>query len=139
MSVFDDFGTSATKEIEGIDVTFGPNADGSIPTFKLARMGRTNKTYLRVLDQMSKPHRRAMALGTMSNEMQDSVMLKVFVKTILKGWSNVQDKDGTVIPYSEENALAVLTKLPDLHVALVEQAQDIALFREAQLEAEVKN
>jgi hypothetical protein len=139
MSLFAQFETSAEKEIEGVEITYGPNEDGSIPTFILSRMGQANKAYTKALNAATKPYARQIKLGTLADETSDDLFIRVFVKTVLRGWKNVYSKDGTLLPYSSANAIALLKALPDLYDDLSEKAQSAALFREETNEDDAKN
>ena len=139
MSLHDQFETNASKEIEGVEIKYAPNKDKSVPTFIVCRMGATNKRYQKELDRVTKPYRRQMQLGTMDNTVAESLMMGVFIKTILKGWSGVQNKKGEEIPFNEETATELFLQLPDLYEDLQAKAGSAALFREEALEDEAKN
>lgn len=137
MSLYDQYATDAKKEAEGVEVTFPPNEDGSVPTFILAATSKSNQKYAKALDAATKPYRRNM--DAMKPETAEALYRDVFVKTVLKGWRNVQDRDGNDIPYSNENAVKLFTDLPRLYDDLNSRAGSIDLFREAQREEEAGN
>lgn len=137
MSLFEQYGTDAKKEAEGVEVTFPPNKDGTLPTFVIAATSKNNQKYAKALEAATKPYRRNM--DAMQPEVAERIYRDVFVKTVLKGWSNVQDKDGNPIPYSREAALDLFEKLPRLYDELNSRAGSIDLFREAQREEEAGN
>lgn len=137
MSLFEQYGTDAKKEAEGVEVTFPPNKDGTLPTFVVAATSKNNQKYAKALEAATKPYRRNM--DAMQPEVAERIYRDVFVKTVLKGWSNVQDKDGNAIPYSREAALDLFEKLPRLYDELNSRAGSIDLFREAQREEEAGN
>lgn len=139
MSIFNQFETDTQKEIEGVRVTYGKNKDGSEIAFYICRMGNSNKKYQKALDAATKPHRRQAQLGTLDNALAESLMMGVFVKTVLKGWENVQRKNGEEIPFSEQAAIELMTMLPDLYEDLQAKASGAAIFREEALEDEAKN
>lgn len=139
MSLFSQFATDTSKEIGGVPVTYGPNEDGSVPTFFLRRQGRSNKAYTKAIEKETRPIRRQIELGTLTNEQGDPIIMGVFIKTILVGWENVQDVDGKEIQFSEENATDLFKKLPDLYEDLQSKAASAALFRDESLESEAKN
>jgi len=137
MSLFDQYETSPTKEIDGVPVQFAPNDDGTVPTFIIAATSKTNARYAKALDSATKPWRRNMdAIG---NEKAESLYRDVFIKTVLKGWSNVQDRDGKDIPYSQQAAIDLFKRLPRLYDAIVDQAGSIEIFKEEAREGEAKN
>ena len=139
MSLFEQFETDNAKEIEGVPVKYAPNADGTIPTFYLSRMGKANKKYSKALDKVTKPYARQMQLGTLAEETAEDMFRGVFVKTVLKGWENIRGKDGLELEFTPENAADLFKKLPDLYDDLQEKARSAALFREEINEADAGN
>lgn len=139
MSLYTQFKTNAEKEVEGVEVQYGPNEDGTIPTFTISRMGKANKAYTKALEAATRPYRRQIELGTMNNDTAEGLFLVVFIQTVLKGWKNVRGEDGKEIPFSKETATKLLTDLPELYDDLQEKAKSASVFREEALEDEAKN
>jgi len=139
MSIFKQFGTDKKLEQEGVLVEYPANEDGSIPSFRLARMCRSNKRYTRAVELATRPHKQALKHETLKPEIAEEVFLDVFVGTILLSWDNIQDKNGKAVIFNKENAKDLLKKLPDLYDDLQEKAKDISLFLEAEMEQEEKN
>lgn len=138
-SLYKTYKTDAEKEIKGVEITFEPNEDGTVPTFIISRIAESNKEYTKALDAATKPYRRQMQLGTLPKAKDKAIFLDVFVSTIVLGWSNVQGEDGQNIPFNKANAIKLFTDLPDLLTELQVQASDAALFRVTALEDEAKN
>jgi hypothetical protein len=139
MSLFAQFGTDAAKEAEGVEVKFGPNPDKTIPTFVIARAGRGNPAYAKDLEKSLRPVKRQMEMETLDNETAEAILMGVFIRTVLRGWSHVQDRDGKEIAFSEQAARDLFTQLPELYTQLSQDAQKAALFRENAIEADAKN
>lgn len=139
MSIYGQYKTDSVKETEGVDVTFPSNDDGSVPTFRIARMGKANKKYTKAVERVSRPYRRQIDNKSISEELSEKLMLEVFVDTVLLGWSNIQDEEGKTIAYNRENAIKVMTDLPDLYAELSDEASKAARFRDEQQESEAKN
>ena len=139
MSIFKQFGTDKKLEQDGVLVEYPANEDGSIPSFRLARMCRSNKRYMKAVEAATRPHKRAIELGTIKPETAEEVFLDVFVGTILLGWENIQDNVGLVIPFSKEAAKSLMKNLPDLYDDLQEKAKNMSLFHESEMEQEAKN
>lgn len=135
------FKTNSAKESEGVEIEFpeAQNDDGSIPTFIISRMGKSNKAYSKSLEAATRPYRRQVELGTMKNEVAEGLFMGVFVDTILKGWKNVQGENGEAIAFSKDAATALLNELPDVYERLQEEAKLSANFRDSALESEAKN
>ncbi len=141
MSLYKQFATNTDKEIEGIEVqmTEAENEDGSIPTFVVSRMGKSNKRYSKALEAATRPYRRQIELGTMNNDKAEEIFMGVFVDTVLKGWKNVRDENGAELPFNKQSATKLFTDLPEVYERLQEDAKLSANFRDAALEEEVKN
>jgi hypothetical protein len=137
--LFAAFETSAKAEVDGvaIDVVEAAYDDGTYPTFYLARMARSNKAYSKQLNLETRQYRRDLSL--MPEEKAESAMLNVFVKTVLKGWKNVRDKDGVQLSCTKEAATELFLKLPGLLDKLQAEASDIANFKTETLEQDSKN
>ena len=141
MSLYKQFATNSEKEMEGVEVQMpeAENEDGSIPTFVVSRMGKSNKRYSKALEAATRPYRRQIELGTMNNDKAEEIFMGVFVDTVLKGWKNVRCADGKVLEFSKPNALKLFTDLPEVYERLQEEAKLSANFRDEALEAEAKN
>lgn len=137
-----DFKTNPTAAVEGIWVEYSANADGSIPGFKIARMSRTNKNYLKALETITKPHRRAIELDTIGTAKAEEISLSVFVKSILLDWRNIQpEDDGKNVDFNETNAKKLLgsAEYEDLLTDLTTRARSASDFRDEALGTETKN
>ena len=141
MSLYKQFATNTDKEIEGIEVqmTEAENEDGSIPTFVVSRMGKSNKRYSKALEAATRPYRRQIELGTMNNDKAEEIFMGVFVDTVLKGWKNVRDESGAELPFNKQSATKLFKDLPEVYERLQEEAKLSANFRDAAFEEEVKN
>lgn len=141
MSLYKQFYVSEQKEIEGVEVKIydACNDDGTIPTFILSRMGRTNKRYTKALEAAARPYRRQSELGVMDNDKAEEILMNVFVDSVLRGWEHVQDRKGKEVKFTKEAAIGLFKDLPDLFDRLQEEAKQLANFRDDALEAEAKN
>lgn len=139
MSIFSQFATDRKKENDGVTVSYGFNDDGTEIKFFISRMGKSNKAYTKELEKATRPYRRQFELGTMDEKKAEDIFMEVFSKTILKGWENVQDKEGNIIEFNRFKAVDLFKALPDLFQDLQEKANSAALFREAELEDDAKN
>lgn len=139
MSLYNQFETNKEAEVEGVEVEYGANADKTVPKFRISRMSKANKKYTKALERATRPHRRAIELETMNNDLAERLFMGVFVDTVLLGWSNVQDREGKNIAFNKENALKLFTDLPELYDDLQEKAKKASLFREEAIEEEAGN
>jgi hypothetical protein len=139
MSVFQQFKMDPNKETNGVPYFLAPNKDKSVPTFVLARASKTNKDYQKMLRERTAPYQRQIDLKTFDGEQAESIYMEVFIQTILKGWSNVQNEGGTDIPFTMETAKKLFEDLPDLYDELNLAANDASRYRVGVQEAEAKN
>lgn len=127
------FGTDGDKEKAGIDLDYG---DFKI---RVARAGGSNRRYFKVLEQKSKPIRRALATGAADPKQVSAIMREVFAETVVLGWEGVTDREGNELPFSKENAVKLFKDLPDLFADVQVQASSYAQFLEVQAEADEGN
>lgn len=139
MSLFKQFATDKKKEVDGVEVAYGENEDGTVPTFIISRMGSSNKKYNKAIETVTRPYRRLIDMNLMPNDQAEKMLQKVFVDIILLGWKNIQDETGKIIDFNHDNALKLFEDLPDLYGDLKAAAQTAALFRSEALDEEAKN
>lgn len=139
MSLYSQFATNKDAEVEGVWVEYGANEDGSIPAFKISRMSKANKKYTKALERATRPHRRAIELETMNNDLAERLFMEVFVDTVLLDWKGIKQRDGEELEFCKKNALKLFEDLPELYDDLQEKAKKASLFREETLEEEAGN
>jgi hypothetical protein len=139
MGLYATFKTDAAKETRGIQIPYEPNDDGSIPTFTIARAGGANVQWALEMERIARPYQRQIQLETLKKSVSDKLVMTCFVRTVLLNWENVFNQKNEPIAYNEENAMQLMTELPDLYNDLFTQSNKLALFREDSLEATVKN
>lgn len=141
MSLYKTFKTNEQKEIDGvpIEINEARNDDGTVPTFFVARQSRRNKKFAKTMKEISKPHQEAMDKGTLSDEVGADLLRTAFIRGCLRGWLNVLDEQGNLVPFNEETAEKLFVDLPDLFDQLQSESSNIANYRAYSLEAEAKN
>lgn len=139
MSLYTQFKTNDELERTGIFLEYGTTDDGKPIRILIARAGGSNLAYEKMLEAEVKPYRRQLQNETLDTGVVLRVLKKVFAKTIVLGWENVQDKDGKPLPFTVDNCIKLFDDLPDLFKDIQEQSQRAALFRETILEADSKN
>ena len=140
MSIFDQFGTDHTKEEEGVWIDFGPNSDGTNPSFKIARMSSSNKKFALAVEKATKPFTFANGkLKTIPKDKSDELFLNVFCEVVLLDWKHVQTKHGEEIPYTKENAKDLMKKLPELYSTLQNHSGEMSLYLEEEKDENSKN
>jgi hypothetical protein len=142
MSIYTQYQTNPEFETKGVEVTYG--------NFRvvLARAGGSNKRYATILEQKTRPYRRAVQTGTLSNDVSLRLLKETFAEAVVLNWSTLVDgewkqgietPDGGLMPFSKENVLKIFEDLPDLFMEIQEQATSLALFKDEQAEADSKN
>jgi hypothetical protein len=139
MSIYKQFLTDTSAETDGAEIVFAANEDGTIPTFRVARMGGANKRYAAELTRQTRPLTAAIRNGMLSDDQAKRISLNVFIETVLLDWYNMQDAAGNIISYSKPAARKLFEDLPDLYEELVRQAMAITTFQIAELDETAKN
>jgi len=116
------FGTDSTKEQEGVwyDIAEGLR-------MKIARIG--NPLYQKRFQALSKPYRRSIRRGTLSDDVAEKLLVQCLSETIVLDWEGVED-EGMEIPYSKDAAVALLTKYPELRNYINDIANELEGFQE---------
>lgn len=142
MSLRSQYQTDTKKENDGVEVKLPANEDGTVPTFVVSRMGKANKAYMKALEVAMRPFQRR----KIDNDTAGEILEVIFVKHVLKGWSNVKLADVTGNPQdkgdatcNEANAKLLFAALPDLFDELNTQASDASNFRDVELEDNAGN
>lgn len=139
MSLYSLFATDKTKEVDGVAIQYAQNEDGTIPTFYVARMGGGNTKYSLAIKRLTKKYKRQIQLDNLPEEQMTDIAMHAFVEGVLRGWENIQGKDGKNMEYTANNAISLFKALPDLFNDLVGQANDIELFKSHEMENDIKN
>jgi hypothetical protein len=135
------FATNKNLEREGITLEYHDPDEVDIPPvrIKIARAGGSNTAYEKALDRRTRSMRRQLAANAVSVAEIRRITREVFAETVLLGWENVTDDKGVAIPFNYDNAVELLTDLPDLMADIEQQAGQAQLFRGVQIEEDAKN
>lgn len=136
------FATNKDLERTGITLEYGdPDEPDAKPVrILIARAGGANTAYDKALDKRTRSIRRQIQANAVSIAEMRKISREVYAETVLLGWEGVTEDDGkTPIPFNFENAVKLLTDLPDLFDDIVQQASTAQLFRGVQLEEDAKN
>ena len=148
MGMYDQFETDTSLETQGIWIDYGD--------FRvlIARAGGSNKRYLSYTETKTKPFRRAIQAGTMTEERSRSLLYDIYAKTIILDWQisegvddegntiwkkGIHAKDGGILEVNVENVMQTFRNLPSLFQDLQQAAEGISLFRKEEMEADAKN
>lgn len=130
-SVYDIFETETDAEVSGAWIDIGPSK------FKLARAGGANENFMKTAAKRLKPFQSA--IDSLPRKAADELAQGIFVDTILLDWKDVTDREGVEIPYSREAAKKLFVDLPNLFIALQNEANKMSNFTKSNLEAAAKN
>jgi hypothetical protein len=129
MSVKSKYKTSSALVREGVWFDLDKNSDGTPCRFKLRRTGRGNPLWSKTFRE----HTADVDLELVSPEEDELITANVFAEANVVEWEGFQpEDDGTVLPFSTENAKAILTDpdwvelLKDLQL----KANGIAAFQQ---------
>ena len=99
----------------------------------------------RIADQMAQVDRdlaeidEQVELGELDDKTDLRITAEAYAEAVIIGWRGVKDHQGRELPFTKENAVKLLTDLPELFADIRGQAKDIANFRKAAIEADAKN
>lgn len=144
------FKTDPVKEQQGVVINYGDEA-----WFRIARAGGANKAYLKAMADRLKPFRRQIQTETMDEKVGEQLVMEVFVDTVLLGWGSkvpdpeheggtidapyIEDPDGKRLDFDRDNAIKVLTDLPELYRELRAESERLGTFTAVVKEADAKN
>lgn len=115
------FGTDKAKEKDGVWQDMG---DGL--KMRIARIG--NPKYQKRFEALSKPHRRALRRGTLSNEIAEKLLIQCMSETIVLDWEGIEE-NGEEIQFSVENAIRILTDYPELRKYVEDIANEMEGYK----------
>lgn len=124
-NLYEAFGTVKSYETEGVVLDFGA------AKFKVRRAGGSNRRFLTALSAKLRPHRRALAAGTLADEVAEDLQMEVYFDTVVVDWEGVTDPRGEMLPYNLTNFKQVMRDLPDLWATLREEADNLKNFQAA--------
>ena len=139
--LYSQYATDQKKEVEGIEINYGKNSKGDDIVIRVARAGGRNSVYQKVAEQTFKPYRRQLDPKSPTIDPKDleKLLIEIYAKAVVKGWSGVEDENGEPMPYTQENVIKLFTDLPDIFSDVQACAESMANFKVESLEAEAKN
>lgn len=137
--LYSQFKTDERKEVEGVIVNYGKNSKGENIDFVIARAGGANAKFASVAEKVMKPYRRQLNNESIDLTTVQNLMKKVYARSVVIGWSGVEDENNNPLEFNEANVIKVFTDLPDLFDDIRGLAEKQAMFRLQALEDESKN
>lgn len=142
MSLFTQYATDAQKENEGIKYvpSFAtPNKDTTMPTFTIGRAVGRNTQYAKIVTEEVAPYRNLIRTNSLDEKSSFKINLRIFCRGVLLGWDHVFDEKEQLIPFTLENALSMMQRLPELYDELTAESNSAARFRAEIMEGDAKN
>jgi len=134
MGVYDTYKMDPEMEAKGV-----PYFISDTETIFVARAGGSNKAYLKCLERLSRPHRRAIDKGLISNEVMSKILMQAYAETVVKGWENITDENDEPMEFSIENCIKLFTDLPELWEDVLKISTSAELYRFQAREEEAGN
>lgn len=134
LSIFDICETDTTAEEEGrwFNDIFDDETGIDV---KLRRL--TSKKSLAVRRRLEKQYRSKAVKGKFPEEVAIQITVEQVAEAVIVGWKGIVDRDGSVIPFSKENALRLMQALPAFRDLIIMKANALDNFRiEDRAEAE---
>jgi hypothetical protein len=146
MSLRSTFKTDNALETQGKKFVIGINNDESEQYVILARMGKANKPYIKLIERLTAPHRAAIEHGSIPEKLSTKIVREAFAREVVKGWGGLResewtgnDADTKEVKFTPEKAMELFEQLPDLYDDWADKARAASNFRAEQLKEEAKN
>lgn len=146
--MYSQFETDENLETSGIWIDYGEFR------VKIARAGGSNKKYLSITEAKTKPLRRAIQAGTLSEERSRALLYEIYAKAVILSWevaegkdkdggnkwkSGIHKKGGGILEFNQENVIQTFENLPALFLDIQSAAESISLFRREEMVEDSKN
>lgn len=105
INLYAKYGSDRNKEQAGVPFYIDKDSDTYI---NVARWTVRNVEHTKAQAEVS------LKMANASESELEEARSRVFIEHLVTGWNNIVDKDGNELPFSKENALALLGDLPDL-------------------------
>lgn len=142
MGLYKAFETSKHLTETGAKCQFheAANEDGTIPTFIVARSHNSNQLFTRAVAEIYTPEfNKRMAANALEEGELEAANTKVMIQGNIIGWENIQDRDGSPLPFTRENLTRVLSDLPELVDRIRAFSANMANYLKAAEDEAVKN
>ncbi|HBL31851.1 MAG TPA: hypothetical protein DD490_33935 [Acidobacteria bacterium] len=121
------FQTNKAAEEDGVWV----DVDGNGTKIKVARIN--NPRYKKHFQKITKPYKRQIRNGTLSEDLAEKLLVDALASTILLDWKGFT-KGGEPFPYSVDNARQFLGESADFRDFVSDAANEMENYRAEELE-----
>lgn len=145
MSLYKQFKDNTKAEREGVDIHYGESvvtiASANKNNIRFALSGKKHLKRLDELDvelcKLNDDIDNSDQYYTISAEIRE-ILARVYAKSVIIGWKNVDDEQGDEIPYTEDNVVKLLLDLPDFFDDIQSKANAASTFHSKEVEEEKK-
>ena len=91
-------------------------------------------------DSLTKPYAQLLRVGSkIPDDKNEEIGLRVLAGAVIADWKNVQNEAGEVVPYSAEEAYAILKALPKMANFVIQFSLEAQNYRDEAREERVGN
>lgn len=130
INLYAKYGSDRQKEKTGVPFYIDKDSDTYI---LVGRWCARNVEHLKAQAEVS------LRMADVDENEREEARTRVFAEHLITGWNNIVDKDGNDLPFSRENAVALLADLPDLVNELVNFSLDRENYDLDSVETATKN
>lgn len=99
----------------------------------------SNMKFQRVFARLQAPHRSKIDKGTLDPEISKDLVCKAFSQALILDWDDVIDSEGNLVEFSQDMAYQAIMNNPDLLEYIQEVANNLAYFKDEEVETLGKN
>ncbi|UTC28378.1 hypothetical protein GURKE_03520 [Brevundimonas phage vB_BpoS-Gurke] len=124
LNLFELFSSNRESEEEGRWIELGEGT-----AFKLRAFGA--KAVVDLRDSLMKPYQQMIRVGgKMADDKNEEIGLRVLAGGVIADWRNVKNADNAIVPYSADEAYAILKALPKLASFIVQFSLESQNYRD---------
>jgi hypothetical protein len=124
LNLFDLFASNKESEEDGVWIELGGGT-----SFKVRAFGAKAVSDLR--DALMKPFTQLLRVGSkIPDDKNEEIGLKVLSGAVIADWKNVKNAAGDLIPYTTDEAYAILKALPKLANFIIQFSLENQNFRD---------
>lgn len=99
----------------------------------------SNLKFQRTFTRLQQPHRSKIEKGTLDPAVSKEIVCRAFAEALILDWSEVIDSEGNDVEFSVESAYQALMNNPDLVEYVQEVANNLAYYKDEEIDNLGKN